>query len=246
MEGRLLSSCCAIALATLLGLAAQAAEPEAALRPFNGKSLEGWAARGPREHNRWVVGQARLDPQDPTGIVASAEDPDAGQLVNATAFRKGSTAKRDDDLYTIREFADCTIRLEFMLPQGGNSGVYVMGEYELQLKDSYGQKDLTFQDHGAIYKVAPARVNAARKPGEWQTLAIEFQAPRFRDGLKVANGRFVKVVLNGQLIQENVELKDVTPGGLTKKEAPAGPLMLQGDHSPVAYRNITITVPSDR
>lgn len=216
------------------------------IRLFDGKSLEGWVARGPRERNKWVVGQARLDPQDPTGLKASAVGPDAGQLVNVTTFRKGSTEQRDDDLYTVRKFADCTIRLEFMLPQGGNSGVYVMGEYELQLKDSYGQKELTFQDLGAIYKVAPARVNAARKPGEWQTLVIEFQAPRFRDGVKVANGRFVKVVLNGQLIQENVELKAVTPGGLTKKEVPAGPLTLQGDHSPVAYRNITITVPSDK
>jgi hypothetical protein len=121
-----------------------------------------------------------------------------------------------------------------------------MGEYELQLKDSYGQKDLTYQDLGAIYKAAPPRVNAARKPGEWQQLEIEFRAPRFRDGVKVANGCFVRVVLNGQLIHDNVELKDVTPGGLTKKEVPAGPILLQGDHAPVAFRNITVTVPAGK
>jgi len=213
---------------------------------FDGKSLEGWVGRGPSERNKWVVGQARLDPQDQTGLAVSAVASGEGQLVNTTSFRKGSKQKRDADLFTVRKFADCTIRLDFMLPQGGNSGVYVMGEYEVQLKDNYGQKDLTFQDLGAIYKAAPARVNAARKPGEWQTLVIEFQAPRFRDGVKVANARFVKVVLNGQLIQENVELKTVTPGGLTKKEVPAGPLLLQGDHSPAAFRNISITASSDK
>jgi len=213
---------------------------------FNGKNLDGWVPRGPQERNRWVVGQTRLDPQDPTGLVVSPAGPDGGQLVNVTAFRKGSKEKRDDDLYTAQAFADCTIYLEFMLPQDGNSGVYVMGEYELQLKDNIGQKELTFQDLGGIYKVAPPRLNAGRKPGEWQTLVIEFQAPRFRDGVKVSNGRFVRVALNGQVIQENVELTDVTPGGLTKKEVPAGPLMLQGDHSPAAFRKITVTIPSGK
>lgn len=213
---------------------------------FNGKTLDGWTPRGPQERNKWIVGQAALDSRDPTGLTVAPVKSGPGELVNVTAFRKGSKLKRDDDLYTVRKFADCTIRLEFMLPQGGNSGVYVMGEYELQLKDNYGQTQLTFQDLGAIYKQAPARVNAARRPGQWQQLEIEFRAPRFRDGVKVANGCFVRVVLNGQVIQENVELKGVTPGGLTKKEVPVGPLMLQGDHSPVAFRNITISVPAGK
>lgn len=213
---------------------------------FNGRNLDGWTARGPQERNKWVVGRASLDPRDPTALTAAPAKSSPGDMVNVTAFRKGSKAKRDNDLCTVRQFADCTIRLEFMLPQGGNSGVYLMGEYEVQLKDNYGQKELTFQDLGAIYKIAPARVNAARKPGEWQTLMIEFRAPRFRDGVKVANARFVRVMLNGQVVQENVEVASPTLGGLTKKEAAAGPLMLQGDHSPVAFRNIAITVPSSK
>ena len=64
-----------------------------------------------------------------------------------------------------------------------------------------------------------------------------------RTARRWANGRFVKVVLNGQVIHENLEVTDVTPGGLTGKEVPAGPLMFQGDHGPVAYRNIRVTVP---
>jgi hypothetical protein len=233
-------------LAGLLGAVMPSAGSAETVSLFNGKNLDGWVARGPAERNKWVVGQAQLDPKDPTGLALSMAGPGAGQLVNVTAFRKGSKLKRDDDLYTVRKFADCTIRLEFMLPKAGNSGVYVMGEYELQLKDSYGQKDITYQDLGAIYKAAPARGNAARKPGEWQTLVIEFQAPRFRDGVKVSNARFVKVVLNGQIIHENVEMKDVTPGGLTKKEVPAGPILLQGDHAPVAFRSITVTEPTGK
>jgi hypothetical protein len=119
-----------------------------------------------------------------------------------------------------------------------------MGEYELQLEDNYGQEEVTFQDVGAVYKVAAARVNAVRKPGEWQSLQIEFRAPRFQGGKKVANARFVKVVLNGHVIHENVEPNDVTPGGLTGKEVSAGPFMFQGDHGPVAFRNIRVTLPA--
>ena len=78
--------------------------------------------------------------------------------------------------------------------------------------------------------------------GEWQKYVIEFQAPRFEDGKKVANARFIKVVLNGQVIHENVEMKRQTPGGVAGKEAPTGPLMFQGNHGPVAFRNIKITV----
>lgn len=213
---------------------------------FDGKTLDGWVAREPRERNKWVVGRAHIDPNDPATLTVSNVGQPPGEMVNASTFRKGSKEKRDVDIYTAQSFADCTIRLEFMLPQGGNSGVYMMGEYELQLKDSYGQQELTFQDLGAVYKVAAARVNAARKAGQWQTLVIDFQAPRFKDGVKVANARFIKVVLNDQVIQENVELTDVTPGGLTGKELPAGPILFQGDHSAVAYRNIQITVPAAR
>lgn len=73
-------------------------------------------------------------------------------------------------------------------------------------------------------------------------MVIDFAAPKFEDGKKVANAKFVKVEFNGTVIHENVECtKGVTPGGLTGKEAAEGPLMFQGDHGPVAFRNIRIT-----
>ena len=74
-----------------------------------------------------------------------------------------------------------------------------------------------------------------------QKFVIEFQAPRFRDGKKVSNARFVKVTLNDQVIHENVEMKGPTPSGLTGREAPTGPVLFQGDHGPVAFRTVRVT-----
>jgi stress-induced morphogen len=209
---------------------------------FDGKSLDGWTARKPSERSKWKVGLARLSSEDPALLAVSPSQGSTGWLINDAASKHASAESRGVDLYTQRTFGDCTIDLEFMIPKGSNSGVYVMGKYELQIKDAYGLDKLTYQDLGAVYKVAPARVNAARKPGEWQSLRIEFIAPRFEGGKKVANARFVKVVLNDQVIHENLEVNDVTPGGLTGKEMPAGPLMFQGDHGPAAFRNIRVTL----
>jgi hypothetical protein len=129
-----------------------------------------------------------------------------------------------------------------MVPKGSNSGIYFMGEYEVQVFDSYGKKDkdLKYGDMGGIYDHAAPRVNASKAPGEWQKFVIEFQAPKFENGKKVANARFLKVTLNDQVIHENVELKRPTTSSLTGKERPTGPLMLQGDHGPVAYRHLVI------
>lgn len=230
-------------LAAAVGDMASGTDTTHAIALFDGKSLDGWIAREPREKSKWMVGLARLNPRDASQLSVSSSGPSAGVLVNDATPKPRSKEMRTVDLYTLRTFGDCTIQLEFMMPEGGNSGVYVMGEYELQIEDNYGQEEVTFQDVGAVYKVAAARVNAARKPGEWQSLRIEFRAPRFQDGRKVANARFLRVVLNGHVIHENLEVTNVTPGGLTGKEVPAGPLMFQGDHGPVAYRNIRVTVP---
>jgi hypothetical protein len=148
------------------------------------------------------------------------------------------------DLYTEQKFGVIHIELEFMVPKGSNSGIYLMGEYEVQILDSYGKPDdkLTQGDLGALYSAAAPKKNAAKKPGEWQKFVIEFLAPKFdSNGKKTANAKFVKVVLNDVVLHENVEMKQHTPGGLTGKEAATGPLMFQGDHGPVAFRNIKIT-----
>jgi len=117
-----------------------------------------------------------------------------------------------------------------------------MGEYEVQVLDSFGKEKLGGGDMGAIYGAAPPRTNACKKPGEWQKYVIEFQAPAFdAAGKKTANAKFISVKLNGETLHENVEMKGPTPAGVTGKEAATGPIMFQGDHGPVAFRNIVIT-----
>ncbi len=202
---------------------------------FNGKTLAGWKLQGDPKRSKWVVGQAALD-KNPRLLQVAPIDPKPeappGDLVNA----QGGGI----NIFSEAKFGDCLIDLEVMVPQGSNSGIYVMGEYEVQVFDSHGKAKLGFGDMGAIYSVSPPRVNATKKPGEWQRFVIEFQAPRFQEGKKISNACFLKVTLNGQVIQENAQMKGPTPGGVSGKEAPTGPLMFQGDHGPVAYRSINV------
>jgi hypothetical protein len=95
-------------------------------------------------------------------------------------------------------------------------------------------------DNKGVGGSAPSR-NASRRPGEWQSFQIWFQGPRFNsEGRKTENARFVRVLHNGLVVQNNVELEGGTRAHMPHAEAPANPLMLQGDHGPVAFRNIYI------
>jgi hypothetical protein len=202
-------------------------------KPFNGKDIKDWKTKNPTKKHGWTVGVAAIDPKNPRRLVAGTG---AGDLVNVTTGHGKSR-----DIYTTAKHGDAIITLEVMVPKGSNSGVYVHGEYEIQVLDSWGKKKLGGGDMGAIYGAAPPKVNACKKPGEWQTYEIHFRAPRFTDGKKTANAKFLKVILNGQTLHENVEMKGPTPAGVTGKEHATGPLMFQGDHGPVAYRNIKIS-----
>jgi hypothetical protein len=224
--------------ATLSPLPAADKEEGKEIKPFNGVDLTGWKFKGPASKSKWVVGRAVMDEKDPRKLAVTKIAPQASgggaalQLINA-----GTSV----DLYTEEKFGDCTVEVKFMIPKGSNSGVYLMGEYEVQILDTYGKKGkLGPGDMGGLYTTAAPKVNACKKPGEWQKFVIDFQAPRFENGKKVANARFLKVTLNDQVIHENVEMKKQTPGGLTGKEVPAGPLMFQGNHGPVAFRSIKI------
>ena len=221
-------------LAALTALAPAAAAGKVVL-PFNGKDLTGWKAKGPEAKGKWVVGYAIIDPKNPSQLVVQPTGEGPPQMVNSVAHSL--------DFYTDQKFGDCLIEVEFMIPKGSNSGVYVMGEYEVQILDTHAKKGkLGPGDMGGIYTNAAPLVNAARPPGEWQKFVIDFQAPRFEGDKKVRNARFLKVTLNGQVIHKNVEImKGPTPGGLTGREVAAGPLMFQGNHGAVAFRNIKIT-----
>jgi hypothetical protein len=206
-----------------------------AVLAFNGRNLDEWTTNaGSGKANKWVVGKARLSSSDPKQLERVEG---AGEMINLTPKHGES-----QDIYSQAKFGDCRIELEVMVPQESNSGIYVMGEYEIQVLDSYGHTALNNGDMGAVYGAAPPSVNASKKPGEWQQYVIEWRAPRFdAGGSKIQNAEFVKIELNGQVLHKNLVMTGPTPGGVTGKEAPVGPLMFQGNHGPVAYRNIVVT-----
>lgn len=205
--------------------------------PFNGKDLSGWEAKKEADlTSKWTVGTAKQSAAHPEQLEVT---PGGQELINAAPGHATST-----DFFTKEKYGDMHLEIELMVPKGSNSGVYVMGEYEVQVLDSYGKKDseMGAGDIGAIYSAAVPKVNASKAPGEWQKLVIDFRAPKFdAAGKKTANAVFVRVELNGKVLHENVEMKEQTPGGVTGQEHATGPIMLQGNHGAVAYRNIKIT-----
>jgi hypothetical protein len=152
---------------------------------------------------------------------------------------------------TKRSFADCRVHVEFCIPyephkrgQGrGNSGVYLQSRYEVQVLDSFGLVPGK-RDCGAIYGVAPPRVNACLPPLAWQTYDITFRAPRPAPGGGVARPGTMTVRHNGVLIHDRQKLPARTAGG-ARGTVPGGPLLLQDHGNPVRYRNIWLVEPKD-
>ena len=222
-------SLCSLLASLFLAAVAQAASP------FNGKDLDDWKTK-PRGKNKdlWLVGVAAVHPERANELIVKKG---SGEMINTPSKANGKSL----DIYSTFTHGDARIELEIMVPKGSNSGIYLHGEYEIQVLDSFGRTKLGMGDMGAIYGAKPPALNASKKPGEWQKYEIFFHAPKYKDGKKVKNAHVEKVVLNGKVIQENVELPKPTPGGLTGKEMAKGPIMFQGDHGPVAYRNIKIS-----
>ena len=159
----------------------------------------------------------------------------------------------EKDILTLMEHGDLDLDLDFMMAKGSNSGIYLQGRYEIQLNDSWGNRNPKYGDVGGIYErwdeskpegskgyqgIAP-RLNVAKAPGLWQNIKISFQAPRFdAAGKKISNAKILSIILNGVLIHENVELTGPTRGTMLDNEVSKGPLRFQGDHGNVAFRNI--------
>jgi hypothetical protein len=155
------------------------------------------------------------------------------------------------NLVTKRAFGDVQLHLEWKTPsvvegegQGrGNSGVFLMERYEVQVLDSYDNRTYSNGQAGSLYKQHIPLVNASRPPGAWQSYDIIFMAPRFRDDGTVAEPATVTVLHNGVLIQNHVELQGTTVyigEAQYEAHAPKAPLMLQDHSNPVSYRNIWI------
>ncbi|MEA3225976.1 MAG: DUF1080 domain-containing protein [Planctomycetota bacterium] len=201
---------------------------------FNGKNLDDWQVKGGnKEKGKWEAGTAKMSSDNPKMLVNAGG---SGEMINLAAKHGDSI-----DIFSDKKFGDCRIELQVMVPKGSNSGIYVMGEYEIQVLDSWGREKMSGGDMGAVYGASPPRVNASKRPGQWQSYVVDFRAPKFNAaGKKTDKAKLLRVELNGQVLHENLTMDKETPGGVTGKEAPTGPLMFQGNHGPVAYRNIIV------
>ena len=119
----------ALALVWASTAVSEAASPKV-IQPFNGKDLSGWTMRRP-QGTKWVVGIAKLDSSNPSKLVVAKAEAGDGELVNSETHSV--------DILTDQKFGDCTISLEVMVPKGSNSGIYLVGNYEIQILDSFGR-----------------------------------------------------------------------------------------------------------
>lgn len=211
---------------------------------LNGTDLTGWKACESDSRHDWFTTRFVLYERilGPTRL--------SGRHAPSAVIMNGPSG-RTANLCTERRFGDIELYLEFMLAKGSNSGIYLHGLYEIQIFDSWGSTEpLKTADAGGIYHQwidergvggSPPMVNASRKPGEWQSYQAWFRGPRFdASGKKMEPARFLRVLYNGVLVQENVDIQGPTRAHLPVKEAPENPLMIQGDHGPVALRNIYV------
>jgi len=218
-----------------------AAERPGPIQLFNGKDLAGWR----KPAGVWMaVKGVSLDAADAKKFALEKGE---GVLLNGA---KGQTV----NLLSEYEHGDVEAHLEFVIPKGSNSGIYFQGRYEIQVYDSFGVAKDKYPgiECGGIYprwtekqgefEGHSPRVNASKAPGEWQSFDVVFRAPRFdATGKKTRNACFVKVMHNGKVIHENIELTGPTRAAQWENDEKAtGPLMLQGDHGPVAYRNLQL------
>lgn len=210
------------------------------LKPFK-KASSSWQ----------IVGAVQADLNNVNALILSKG---TGVLVNLPDHN----TNKGEDLYTLAEYGDVDLELEYLMALESNSGIYLQGRYEIQLFDSWGASASAIRpgSNGGIYErwdeskpdgqkgylgYAP-RQNASRAPGLWQKLKVSFQAARFDNtGKKVANAIMLKIELNGVTIHDHVELSGPTRGSINVDDAAKGPLRIQGDHGAVAFRNIKIT-----
>lgn len=198
-----------------------------------------------------------IDPGPPGGppsdaiVLFDGKDLSAWKGGSNWIIKDGEATVQGSGIQTKQAFGDCQLHVEFASPKEvkgegqarGNSGVYLMGKYEVQILDSYENETYYDGQCASVYKQYPPLVNACRKPGEWQTLDIVFEAPRFDNAGNLTKPAYVTVFHNGVLVQNHTELL----GGTFWEEPPHYkahaeklPLNLQNHGNPVKYRNIWI------
>ncbi len=174
---------------------------------FNGRDLSGWRLSNAKKKNGWRV-----------------ED---GELVNETPKKDHSGYGEYGNLRTDREFEDFRLTIEYNVPAGGNSGVYLRGMYEAQVLDG-DSRHKGKHGPGSIYgRIAPV-VNAGKLGGEWNRYELTLVH------------RHISVVLNGRRVIDNQPVEGCTGAGLYSDDTRPGPILLQGDHTSVRYRNLVL------
>ncbi len=141
------------------------------------------------------------------------------------------------DLISEVPIGDCELHVEFMVPKGSNSGVYLQGRYEIQVDDSFGMPADSHHTGGIYNKITP-KSNASKPAGEWQSFDVVFRQAGLDDASKVLKKARVSVIHNGQKIIEDAEIDGPTGSAVDTEEGKPAGLMLQGDHGIVSYRNI--------
>ncbi|WP_246153451.1 3-keto-disaccharide hydrolase [Terriglobus albidus] len=178
---------------------------------FDGKDLKGWEPIGNVDNSKWVARN--------------------GELVNDNPEVPGQRTHGAANIMTTEKFQDFKLHIEVNCPEGGNSGIYLRGRYEVQVGTEGGK--LPSHEMGAIYSHYPPPAGSELGLGKWTTFDITLV------------GRHVTVLRDGKVYHDNVEIPGPTGGALDSNEAEPGPFYLQGDHHGVIeYRNITISVPA--
>jgi Domain of Unknown Function (DUF1080) len=223
-----------------------------------------WKIHDPDRPTPPVIDPGRPSTQDlpgrpPSDAVVLFDGKDLSQW----AHKDGSPAKwrvengylevvpKSGYIYTRDSFGDCQLHVEFAEPaspkgesqERGNSGVFLMGLYEIQVLDSYENRTYADGQASAVYGQYPPLVNASRPPGQWQTYDIVFHGPRFDKEGKLTRPARVTVLHNGVLVQDNVELTGPTAHKARPPYVPHAeklPLALQDHGNPVRFRNIWI------
>jgi hypothetical protein len=167
---------------------------------------------------------------EPVSLIAASSlagwrEPNKGWTVSDGVLSSVGAA---DNLVSTRTFGDFKVHVEFRLPKGSNSGVYLRGRYEVQIEDSDAAEPPL--DHmGGIYGFLAPTWDTRRQPGEWQVFDVTLV------------GRVVTVEMNGTRVITEREIPGITGGALDSDEGSPGPLMLQGDHGAIAFRNLVVT-----
>jgi len=253
-----------IRVATLLLVVGSAAFAQAETRPEPTNKIDGytntpiipgtkWHVHDPgRPQPKWGVPQ-----YDGAPVPAPADATVLFDGANLDRWRNKKW-KLEDGAMTVTkggqssvdQFGDIQLHVEFRIPKGmkktgqggGNSGIYFMGKYEIQVLDGYGNRTYPDGTCAAMYAQKPPDVNACRPTGEWQCYDIHFKAPVF-DGKEVVSKAYITVYHNNVLVHDNIAYLGATAWkrvGAYKPHGPKGPINLQAHGAPVSYRNIWV------